>query len=272
MSNDPKDHPFRGFVHDMQHCMKCNAPEAAHTSTAACEVCGCTGKPLSVFRTMLMCPSCRESEQTLDAANRLEAEQRVEEAKESFVHRQAEEMKAQLDKTITIRTEFFNADLPSIMDIKRDVEENMLIPADQKYFETVKAVRTRFDQFKVVLFELKDVEAQINSSLHAMQSYMNDLANNLKAEERAKLHLENINYKPVSPKAPTTAKVKAPKVPAAPKAKIDKNMLRAMALALNLPEMVIQITCVSKNMTVEQACEHLQTIGAVKAGIPAKEN
>jgi len=215
-----------------------------------------------------MCPTCKDTEQKAEAESLLHAEERVKESNNSFIERQAADMQKQLDTTISIRTDIFNANFPSIMDMKREIEADPTI--ENKIFAHAMAVRARFDQFKKVLFELDDAKAQINSNMHAMQSYMNDLSNKLKAEERAKLQLENINYKPASPKVPGTTKVKAPKAPSVPKAKIDKHLLRVMAAALNLPEYVIQITCTSKNMTVEQACEHLQKIDAVKSGMAPK--
>lgn len=240
MAKDPKDHAFRAFVHDEMHCVQCGFPEAMHTEKAKCEVCDDHKGPLQVFRTILMCQACRQKEQEAIANNEASAEQRVVEQRESFVKRQAADMMKELDASITIRTDYFNADIPSVMSIKAIIDaDETYATVDAKRFALALAIRERFEKDKKILFEVREVETKIASTMRAMQSYMSDLASTMKAEERAKLQLENINYKPTPPKVD-----KQPK-PISVKAKIDKHAMREMAAKHGIPEAALQMLAVS---------------------------
>ncbi len=85
---------------------------------------------------------------------------------------------------------------------------------------------------------------------------MNTLANTLKAEERAKLKLNDVSYQPKPVKPLKHGVNKKP-----PNAKLDKVELKKYALELSqfgISESVLQMVCVSKNYTPEQAAGHLR--------------
>ena len=86
----------------------------------------------------------------------------------------------------------------------------------------------------------------------AIQVYLNQLANTLRVEEREKIKLTDINYKP------TATKITTPKPVKTSAKKIDKVELRKYAAELGVSEFTLQMVVVSKNLTVEAAANILR--------------
>ena len=91
----------------------------------------------------------------------------------------------------------------------------------------------------------------LNNQQKAIQVYLNNLANKLRAEEREKLKLADINYKPNVVK-PVVKTVKT-------KSKLDKVELRKYAAELGVDEFTLQMLVVAKGLTIEKAAALLRS-------------
>lgn len=162
----------------------------------------------------------------------------------------------QIDSSIQIRTDLFNAHTVAIEVLRTAIEQDDTIT--NKPYALALELHNRFIHFRDVIFELKaDIVAKTNEQ-QAIQVYLNTLSNKLRAEEREKLKLSDINYKPTPPKLVRTKSDKSDK-PKVVKAKIDKTEMREAAKELGVGEFVIQMLCTAKNLTVKQAVELLKT-------------
>jgi hypothetical protein len=158
--------------------------------------------------------------------------------------------KQNLDSSIQIRTDLFNASTTAILDMKKSIDEDSTI--DNKPFALALQLKARFDHFKQVVFEMNQKIVEAGNEQKAIQIYLNQLANTLRAEEREKIKLTDINYKP------GTVKIEKPKAIKSSTRKIDKVELRKYAAELGVSEFTLQMVVVSKGLTVEAAANILR--------------
>lgn len=241
------NHSFIPSPTDSILCSKCKRPELDHTENAICECCPNVG-PCEVYLTMLMCSSCLTKQKELQAASESQAEARVLDYRNDSTTRLAE-AKA-IDLSIQVKSDVFNAETVSIIELKEIIDSNIEIPEEQKNFELAKVLTDRINGFKKAIFELNSEVIDKVTSQRAIQTYLNDLSNKLRSEEREKLKLADINYKPLPQKVskPRESKVR----------KFDKTEIRKYALIAGVPESVIQMVCIAKNMTPEMAANTLK--------------
>ena len=242
-------------------CMKCHRPELDHTDKASCESCDYVGQcELYSSRpgmNMLLCPSCIEKEENVRNSpeqQQLRVQAVVNESKK-------------LDAGIQLRTDIFNAQTTSIMELKAAIDADPKI--ENKHFHLAQLLTDRMNQMKKAVFELNEQMVNKVSEQRAVMTYLNDLANRLRAKEREEIKLADISYQP------NPAKISKPRV-SAPVKKYDKTEINKHAIALNtwavenghtaIPAAVLQMVCVAKNMTPEQAAAQL------KAGMEAANN
>lgn len=163
-----------------------------------------------------------------------------------------------LDSSIQVRTDLFNAATVSILELKKSIDEDSSI--DNKPFTLALQLKARFDHFKQVVFEMNQQIVKAGNEQKAIQIYLNQLANTLRTEEREKIKITDINYKP------TAAKITTPKSIKTSAKKIDKVELRKFATELGISEFTLQMIVVSKGLTVEEAARVMRhSINAAKS-------
>ena len=208
-----------------------------------CEVCNSVGVDLALhYGNIWFCSDCWTKEEKSTAANtspeaiqsRLNGINPVNDAvKESN----------RIDSTINVRTDLFNAATIDIMDLKKSIDSDPSI--ENKPYELAKTLKDRFEHYKQVVFELNEKVVEAGNQQKAIQIYLNNLANQLRADEREKLKISDISYKPGLVKS-TVKKITTSK-------KIDKAELRKFASELGVSEFTLQMVVVQKGISVADA-------------------
>lgn len=244
-----------------------NKPET--TKIGECEVCPATDIEISVhYGNLWMCADCWKKEQTLKAENQKpeNVEARVHSTKlnpTTPIDSKLIEMAKAVDNAAHVRTDMFNSETVSIIDIKNAIDADDSIT--NKPGKLAEILFERFNKHTALVFDLGEQLMEANARQKAVHVYMNQLANSLRAEEREKYRITDISYKPQAPKTPTVKKIsttgttkKAPK--------LDKAELRKYAKELGVSEFTLQQVVVSKGVTVAEAAESIKKfIEAAKA-------
>jgi len=229
-------------------CMLCYG-QTLKGKTVECECCPniVAERAIKVFGgNMKMCASCHAKELVAqkDLQDPVKQQERVD-----AMHQALDKARA-IDNAVQVRTDLFNSATVAIIDLKKIIDGNPEV--ENKNFTLASELMLRFEHFKEVVFEANETIVNATNNQKAIQVYLNQLANSLRAEEREKLKIQDINYKPkevkpVKPKAIKTAK-----------AKLDKVELRKYAAELGVSEFTLQMLVVSKGLTVEQAANILR--------------
>jgi hypothetical protein len=154
----------------------------------------------------------------------------------------------EVDTAVQTRADLFNAETVSISDIFKAIDTDESIT--NKPFAKATELQTRINKQKQVIFELNQRIVDEHSRQRAQTQALNVLANQLRQEERDKLKLQDINYKPRDIRMPVT-----PKTIKMAKKRIDKAELRNAAKELGIPEFTLQMIIVQKNLSVKEAFE-----------------
>jgi len=167
-----------------------------------CETCDKTELEIKCwFSNMYQCEECHAKDV---AHNSPEAQQA-----------RGEEYKAEqkvliesrtIDSAIVVKTDLFNAATVAIMDLKKAIDNDETIT--NKPYALASELKDRFEHFKTVVFDLNNQLVEAGNQQKAIQVYLNNLANQLRAEEREKLKIADINYKPNLVKNPTLRTIK----------------------------------------------------------------
>ncbi len=228
-----------------------------------CECCDKVDVHITVhYGNMWMCEDCWIKEQgvTKDLPKLGETQAVVQNALRESAH---------TDNSIQVRTDLFNAATVSIVTLKAEIDNNPEIT--NKPYALATELMGRFEKFKTVIFEYNEKIVEANNNQKAIQVYLNQMANTLRAEEREKLKIADINYKPTvvkptKPKSITTTGTKK-------STKLDKVELRKYAAELGIAEFTLQMIVVSKGITIEAAANMLRkSINEAKSesdGLPA---
>lgn len=216
-----------------------------------CEICDKQSIPVRILAgNISACDSCHNTEKKAQAENM--SPENVQKRLDALNERNIVKMSQQIDNSIKIKTDLFNAATISIHALKSSIDADETIT--NKPYALASELMTRFTHFKNVVFELNQQIVDAGNNQKAIQIYLNQLANSLREEERSKLKIADINYKPTTVKIPTpkSATVKTPAK------KIDKVELRKFAAELNVSEFTLQMVVVSKGITVSQAADILR--------------
>lgn len=238
-------HSFTPSLSNMLSCAICKKDSVAHTDQATCDCCPKIGPVEIRYGDMLMCDECWAKEQAAQLANNTPEKQaeRVNQLNAAI------ETARQQDASIQVRTDIFNAATVAIQELKQAIEADTTI--QNKPYHLASELKTRFEHFRAVIFNLDEQKIEAANQQKAIQVYLNNMANQLRAEEREKLKIADINYQPSSP---TKIKTQGPpKIKTRSAGKLDKAELRKYAAELGIPEYTIQMLCVSKGITPETA-------------------
>ncbi len=241
------NHSFIPSIGNGTICAKCHKDAISHTNEAVCECCPNIGPVELVFGGILMCKSCYKKELSLQNENRKPENQaaRINQMNASL------QKARDIDNSIQISSDIFNAKTVAILDLKKLIDDNETIT--NKPYALASELTERFTHLKNIIFEANKSVIDATNEQKAIQVYLNNLANQLRVEEREKLKIADINYKPpvVKPSTPKHIKTSSAK-------KLDKAELRKYAMELGVNEFTLQMLVVSKGITVEQAANMLR--------------
>lgn len=231
-------------------CHKCKRKEIDHTDMATCEACPNVG-PCELYPDisgMLLCRDCIDKEEKILMSP--ENQQKRVDASIAATMKLIEKSRV-VDYSLQVREDIFNAQTISIHELKEAIDNNPSI--ENKHFFLANELNERFQHFRKLIFDKQAEIVEESNKQRAVQSYLNQLSNKLRADEREKLKLQFPDYKPFEkpvgkPKTITTAK------------KYDKTELVKYANETGIPLAALQMLCVSKNMTPQQAAEHMKKI------------
>ena len=245
------NHSFTPSDINRDICAKCKHNQLDHTALAVCEACPNIG-PCELYpdvNGMLLCAVCIEREET--KRNSPEAgDKRVADLRSAndlpWIVNNSKLIAAQaIDFSIQVSEQIFTAETVSINELKNTINADETIV--NKQFALAELVKTRYIHFQTVIFELDEQKIAASTKQRAVQQYLNQLASTLRTEEREKLKLSDINYKP------TEVKVSKPKAPSVKK--FDKAELVKYANEAGIPMAALQMLCVAKGLTPQQAAE-----------------
>jgi hypothetical protein len=226
---------------------ECECCDASHTEE----------NPVKItvhYGNMWFCDSCwaKESEVTKELKATNQVQNVVTNALREAAH---------VDNTVQVRTDLFNAQTVSIINLKAEIDNNPEIV--NKPYVLAEQLMARFEKFKSVIFEYNEKIVEANNAQKAIQVYLNQMANQLRSEEREKLKIADISYQPakVKPVTPRSIKTTGTKK----STKLDKVELRKYAAELGVAEFTLQMVVVAKGCSIQEAAEMLKkSINAAK--------
>lgn len=231
-------------------CAICKRAEIDHTPEAKCDKCSATGVEMMLWREFLYCPDCVEKQRAYEQYVIDTADERVKVGR--FL---AEAQK--IDASIRVFTDIFNAKTVAIEELRKAIDADDTIPQDQKYYKLGSVLSDRYTHLKDVIHSKREEITAIESEVRAIQTYFNTFANNLRAEEREKLRIQDSKYVVQEPKKITQPKAISTK-------NYDKATIRTVSAKYKLPEAAINMLCVAKNISPEEAAK-LMLAGMAKA-------
>lgn len=215
----------------------CNGLSSQH---GECDCCTNQDK-LIQFRRMNICSDCYQKE--ISGAHTSQELDKVTIA-----------LAQKIDQSIQLSTDAFNAQTVSINELKNAIENDESIP--NKPYTLAAELLQRFENFKTIMFDAQKRVIDSQNNMKAIQVYLNNLAVSLRTEEREKLKISDINYKPLETK-PKTIKVGTI---GAPKKKFTQVEVIRVARELNVAPATIQMLCVAKNITPSEAGELIKSM------------
>lgn len=210
----------------------------SHEAPQECESCNET-EGLRYRFNLWLCEKCMQNE----------IKARLESGDIKSIQAEVQQSIARVDTQINVRTDIFNATVQSIEELKNEIGE-----VENKNFVLAERLQARINEYKRIVFNLNEQVLQESNKQRATQEYLNNLANKLRAEERERLRLQDISYKP----KPVTKPIKTSAVKKS--TKFDKAGLKQLALELGMAEFTIQSMIVAKGWTLEQAGNELRRI------------
>jgi hypothetical protein len=251
------DHKFLVSTIDSTICSKCKRVEPMHGPEAVCEACPNVG-PVEMFGDMALCRECIAKE--METAIAYQAPE-LQEARLQ-AHNATLALARQIDTSVETRTDIFNAATISFDEIRKAIETDENIPQDQKNFKLAETVKERFEHYKKIFFEHNEIAVNAATNQRAAIQYLNTLANKLKAEEREKLQIADMSYKPQAVVSTKVKPIKTVKI----KTNTSQADLNKAAKELGLESThTIQMIMVAKNLDLAGAIAHIQEMKAKNA-------
>jgi hypothetical protein len=231
-----------------------------------CEVCPAIDIEITVhYGNLWMCDSCWQKEQQLksEVMKPENIEARINSTRinpTTPIDSQVIQTSKAIDSSITVRTDLFNAATVAIMDIKKAIDSDESIT--NKPAKLAETLLERFNHYKQVVFELNEKIVEAGTEQKAIQVYLNQLANSLRAEEREKYKISDINYKPNAPKSPIVRSIST----TGTKKKIDKALAKKYSMELGINEFTFHSFALQMNGDVDAAYKKIKaSIEAAKS-------
>ena len=202
-------HSFISSNINQSICSVCHKIESVHGITE-CECCAQLDD-CEIVNGMLMCSICRDKELSVKSVvppvNEPTLEQivfRANQIVDSPTFQSALDLaiKGNIDKY----TDFFNANMPSIISLKELIDSSSDLSDEEKRYELAKALGNRIKHLTAKLFEARIAEVQLGAEVKSIQHYMNELIPQLRKELRIQFGISNPNF------IPPVKDIKQPKV------------------------------------------------------------
>ncbi len=225
------NHSFQQAKWSPTACGVCSKAEKFHGDEVQCESCSNIG-PIEFIGKIAMCASCQqrhadtpdseketiESVPPFSTAEQISLEQirnqvdrLVDSSAISNTH--GDTVKSIIDEAIVGNikeyTDFFNAKIPSIMELKALIDADETIT--DKHYALAHALRSRIQYLARVLFQTKAAQIKMGAEVKSIQQYMSDLIPALRVRMRAEFAANTPNYTPqVIKSAPKARKATSP--------------------------------------------------------------
>lgn len=240
------NHSFIAAPWNQKVCVKCTRSVEAHSDKANCEACTNIG-PCELVGKILMCADCQVRDSTTPLA-----ESYVVPSKPSLelvvnqVNRLLETDQIRTSDGDTVKSiiddaikgnikefqDFFNAKLPSIMELKNLIDADETI-ADKRYAMAA-ALGARVKYLGMVLFQFNSHSIEVSAEVKSIQQYMNSLIPQLRMEQRTQFAANDINFIPQQIKAKS-----APKVRTSTTDKLAENYAKLMGVTVEQAKLLI---------------------------------
>lgn len=228
-------------------CTKCGRRATDHTNSAQCECCPNVG-PCEVIDDMLMCASCQERDKQIKA----EVTPPEPNTKEARVA----ELVSKLAKEIpSDRRQYFVGRITAIVDIETELADSGI---DNPQYKLAEIVEANLLALKERLAAKHAEIRELQGNAVADQKYLNQIVPQLRAEEREKFKLYDINYQPAAVIKPTSTASK-PRQSASDKAIASY----AQMLGISVEQAKLVMEKAMKNVTGAQ-CTCAETPGICK--------
>jgi RNA polymerase subunit RPABC4/transcription elongation factor Spt4 len=234
------NHSFIPSQLNKETCSNCHREEIDHTDRATCEVCGSSGT-MNEYDKILMCLDCELLQRPAHTVAEMDRKALI--TRERF---------AKIDSGLKIQTDIFNAKTIAINALKLSIDDDSTIPVDQKHFALAKAIDERYQHLKNLIHGKREEITDHENEQRALQTYYNEHAKRLRQEEREKIRLKDAQYKPIKPEIKKPRAVK-------PK-KFDRDAIRDASRESGIPEAVLQMLCIARNMTPLEAVRHFKEV------------
>jgi hypothetical protein len=236
---------------DQSICGRCQFPVLKHGTEAECDACNNKGV-LQICNKMALCRECvaKEIENSLPS---VPVSQLVP---SNPLNNAVLQMSKDIDNSIRVSSDLFNANTTPILELKKAIDEDTTIPADKKTYVLAERLLERFNTHKRAIFDMQESIVKEHSNQRAIQQYLNNLASSLQTEERERLKLADINYKPEVVKE---VKVKVTK----PKAqKFTNAEVKAACAQFNVDEFMVRMTMTAQQCSLLEAVHRVVTAKA----------
>lgn len=235
------NHEFTESAADKTRC-RCGRSESDHSIYATCDACGNTcGIDAEIHgeRNLLLCQEC--------FAKEVEAYKAVKELQTPAS--EILQVSRKIDQTVKIKEDLFNAKTKAIVELEAVIVADASIT--NKHFTLCKAVEERFNHLTELLHDWKSKQEDALVEQRALQTFFQMRAQQLSIEEREKIKLKDLNYKPEPPKLLK----KAP-----PVKKFDMHALKFVAQQTGFPLGVLQTICLNRNVQPVEAARILKEL------------
>jgi hypothetical protein len=228
-------HEFNGSHFDINKCSVCNNLRPEHR----CDSCFKDNVPVTWNGKLLLCIECKVFEVPTPAVPQLEVSQTPIPIE---------------DTTIRVVSDLFNAHTASIEALRICVESDDTI--ENKNYEFARKLEQRYLNNKQIIEKSRNITQQTLADNRAIQTRYNELAKQLRAEEREKIKIQDTKYqpvvKPVKPVKILTVK------------NYDMKGIKIAAQLANIPEQIITGICLVKNITPNEAVHIIRGAGYEK--------
>lgn len=170
-----------------------DSPDVEIKSGPVCEACNQTVEKVIDYKTMKFCGECWRKEKEAEEYLEQTRKARVEEANRMTQNTLALR-KLTPEEVIQSRPDYFNAEVQSHIELINEIEADASI--ENKFFEIATRLKARLEYTQSKLIEVRDIELRHASEERAIHVTLNQLANKLREEEKEKLQIQDINYKP----------------------------------------------------------------------------
>jgi hypothetical protein len=237
--------PTSSFT-DASLCGRCQFPVVKHGTDAECDSCNNKGV-LQIVGKLLLCRECLAKE----IENSLPSVPVADLTPSTPLTNTVLQMSREVDNSIRVSSDLFNAATTPIMELKKAIDLDDSIPQDKKTYKLAEELLQRFNIHKRAIFDMQEKIVAEHSSQRAIQQYLNNMASSLQAEEREKLKLADINYKPEVVKD-TKVKVKAPKAE-----KFSNAEVKAVCKQFGVDEFMVRMTITAQGCSLLEAVHRI---------------